>query len=92
MLFSRLIVLLLIRKGLLRVLIQTRRLVRLLEMAHNNAGGDTLRRDKEYLRYGDTPPVLVHQCITLDRLQQTSETLNPVYSAHDSPILTAVHN
>ena len=47
---SRLIVLLLIRKGLLRVLIQTRRLVRLLELSHNNTGGDTLRRDKEYLR------------------------------------------
>ena len=46
----RLIVLLLIRKGLLRVLIQTRRLVRLLEMSHNNTGGDTIRRDKEYLR------------------------------------------
>ena len=46
----RLIVLLLIRKGLLRVLIQTRRLVRLLELGHNNTGGDTLRRDKEYLR------------------------------------------
>ena len=44
--------LLLIRKGLLRVLIQTRRLVRLLEMSHNNTGAtDTLRRDKEYLRY-----------------------------------------
>ena len=47
---SRLIVLLLIRKGLLRVLIQSRRLVRLLELSHNNTGGDTLRRDKEYLR------------------------------------------
>ena len=50
LLLSRLIVLLLIRKGLLRVLIQTRRLVRLLELSHNNTGGDTLRRDKEYLR------------------------------------------
>ena len=42
--------LLLIRKGLLRVLIQTKRLVRLLELSHNNTGGDMLRRDKEYLR------------------------------------------
>merc|ERR1719336_238469 len=46
-----LILLLLIRKGLLRVVILLRKLVRIISENHaGGAGGDTLRRDKEYLR------------------------------------------
>ena len=51
LIFLVLIVLLLIRKGLLRILIQMRRIVRLLEYQGPNGQSDTLRRDKEYLRY-----------------------------------------
>ena len=60
----RLILLLLIRKGLLRVVILLRKLVRIISENHaGGAGGDTLRRDKEYLRYLSPTRLTSFKCV-----------------------------